>query len=147
MNEPKLFVATKGFILHEGKMLLLREAVTNPDGANFGKYDVPGGRITPGESIFEAVKREIMEEVGLEVTVEKPFFASEWKPVVRGEQWHIVAVFFLCSTDNPNVVLNEEHDQFLWLDPQDVFGYPLMAGIGEVTQTYIDMTGDKKSGS
>lgn len=49
---------------HEGKLLLTRRAV-EPD---IGKLDLPGGFIDPLESAEEAVKRELREELGAEVT-------------------------------------------------------------------------------
>ncbi|MBU1037368.1 hypothetical protein KKF32_05110 [Patescibacteria group bacterium] len=45
--ETKLFVATKAFIVHQGKVLILKESPKYQDGANIGKYDVAGGRIKP----------------------------------------------------------------------------------------------------
>lgn len=47
----------------EGKLLLTRRAV-EPD---YGKLDLPGGFINPGESAEEAVKRELWEELGMKV--------------------------------------------------------------------------------
>jgi len=47
----------------EGKLLLTRRAV-EPD---YGKLDLPGGFIDPGESAEDAVKRELWEELGMKV--------------------------------------------------------------------------------
>ena len=58
----KFFLATKAFITYNDKVLILREASTNPDGTNEGKYDVPGGRLEPGENPTESLAREVKEE-------------------------------------------------------------------------------------
>src|SRR3989344_4060721 len=121
--EPKLFVAMKAFIVHNGKILILRESSKYEDGSNSAKYDVVGGRIKPGQHFAESLLREIEEETGMKVQLGKPFFVNEWRPIVRGEQWHIVGTFFECHTDQNIVKLSEDHDHFLWIDPQEYKKY------------------------
>ena len=66
MHINKLFVATKAFIEYEGKILILQESGKYVDGTNVGRYDVPGGRVEPGQRFDESLRREIKEETGLE---------------------------------------------------------------------------------
>jgi len=73
----KMFVATKAFIIHNGKVLLLRESSKYEDSGNLGSFDLPGGRIKPGEEVNEAFLREVKEETGLEIIKKNPFFVSE----------------------------------------------------------------------
>src|SRR5258708_20961101 len=82
----KLFVATKAFIVYNGKVLILQESNKYTDVSNEGKFDVVGGRIVPGERFDESLLREIEEETGLEVKIGKPFFVNEWRPVVKNER-------------------------------------------------------------
>src|SRR3989338_5321969 len=116
--EPKLFVATKAFINFRGKILILRESNTYTDGTNAEKYDVAGGRLTPGEKFNDALQREIKEETGLDVDIGKPFHIGEWRPVVRGEQWQVVGIFFECFAKSEEVILSEDHDGYEWIDPK-----------------------------
>lgn len=115
--KPKLFVATKAFIVHDGKILLLRESTQYQEGSNAGRYDIPGGRVQPGERFDEGLAREIFEETGLTTRIGKPFFVNEWRPTVKGEPWQIVGIFFECQAATDNVVLSEDHDDFLWIEP------------------------------
>ena len=69
---PKLFLATKAFIIYEGKVLILRESGSYQDGTNAGRYDLPGGRLNPGEKYDEALAREVLEETGLTIKIKKP---------------------------------------------------------------------------
>lgn len=49
----------------EGRLLVVRRA--REPGS--GRWSVPGGRVEPGETDLDAVRREVLEETGLHVTV------------------------------------------------------------------------------
>ncbi|HEX9153244.1 MAG TPA: NUDIX hydrolase, partial [Candidatus Saccharimonadales bacterium] len=84
-SDMVLRVAAKGLIVNEeGKVLIVREAVTYGDGTQIGRYGLPGGRIDIGEMYLEGLKRECMEEVGLEVEPLYPLFVGEWHPNIKG---------------------------------------------------------------
>src|SRR3982751_4709214 len=63
--------AAYGIVIKDGKVLLSRQ---------FGKYDLPGGGVDPGEDLKAAVIREVKEETGIDVDnpaalgVENSFF-------------------------------------------------------------------------
>lgn len=120
------FISTKAFIVHQGKVLILREADAYEDGYNAGTYEIPGGRVEPGERFDAGLLREIEEEVGLtSISVGKPFFIGEYRPVVRDEQWQVIAIYFECSTDIDKVVLSKDHDGYEWIEPKNYENYPL----------------------
>lgn len=123
--EPKLFLAMKSFIVKDGKVLILRESTRYGEGTQTGNYDVPGGRLKPGEEWSAGLKREVFEETGLQVKEGKPIAVSEWRPVVKGEQWQIVAVFFECFVESGSLKLSQDHDAYLWIDPKDYLNYPM----------------------
>lgn len=56
-----------GAVVHhdDGRLLVVRRA--GEPGA--GRWSVPGGRVEVGESDHDAVRREVLEETGLHVTV------------------------------------------------------------------------------
>ena len=56
-------VGSYGVIINNGKVLLIRKA----RGAYKGKLDLPGGGIDYGETPIETLKREILEEVGVNI--------------------------------------------------------------------------------
>ncbi len=137
MEEPKLFVAMKAFIIYDGKVLILRESSRYGEGANKGKYDVAGGRVTPGQHFAESLIREIREETGLDVKINRPFFVGEWRPVVHGEQWQIIGTFFECAAEKGEVSLSEDHDAFLWIDPAAHKDYDLIENLIPAFEAFL----------
>lgn len=115
----KLFVGLKAFIVHEGKILFLRESSQYSDGTNSGSFDVCGGRMKIGEHPQEALLREVKEETGLTVTIEQPVHVGEWRPIVRDEEWQVIGIFFLCHADNTNVTLSPDHSEYIWATPTE----------------------------
>jgi 8-oxo-dGTP diphosphatase len=125
--------------MYNGKMLILREAGTYADGTQTGNYDVPGGRVKPGQRFDESLIREIKEETGLDVKIGKPFSVGEWQPIIKGKPWQIVATFFECFSDTDKVVLSEDHDQFLWIDPKDYNKYSIIKTNIPAHKDFLDL--------
>lgn len=122
----KQFISIKAFIIHQNKVLIIREADAYDDGYNAGTYEMPGGRVELGESFDIGLLRELKEEVGItSVIIDEPFFVTEYHPVVRDEKWQVIAIYFKCSTNTDKVVLSKDHDCFAWIDPENYEKYPL----------------------
>lgn len=139
MDVDKLFVATKAFIVHDGKVLLLREAPKYEDGTNIGKYDVVGGRLKLGQRFDDSLLRETKEETGMDIEIGRPFFVNEWRPEVRGEQWQIVGTFFVCHPANPDVALSDDHDEYVWIDPKEYKNYNMIENLYPAFEAYLSL--------
>lgn len=133
----KLWIATKAFINYRGKILILRESAKYEDGSNAAKFDVVGGRVQPGQHFDDSLLREVKEETGLTVKIGKPFFVNEWRPVVRGEQWQIVGVFFECKASSSKVRLSKDHDAFAWIDPNDFKKHAVIPNLHAAFTSYL----------
>lgn len=133
----KLFVATKAFIINEGKVLILRESSDYKDGGNAGRFDVVGGRVKPGERFDDSLLREIKEETGLTARIERAFHTDEWRPMVRDEQWQIVGTYFVCHVDSREVVLSEDHNEYQWIDPKNYASFELIPNLQDAFQAYL----------
>lgn len=70
-------------IVRDGKLLLIRRGVE----PSKGKWSVPGGSVEWGETLIEAVKREVREETGLEIQVER--LAGVYDVVVEGSRFNV----------------------------------------------------------
>lgn len=136
LKPTKFFLAMKAFVRYDGKILILRESSNNSVGTNANAYDVPGGRMEPGEPFAQVLPREIKEETGLTASIGQPFVVAEWWPLVRGEQWHIVAVYFLAEAKTNQVQLSQDHDDYQWIDPLRFREQNLIKNIEPVFETY-----------
>jgi 8-oxo-dGTP pyrophosphatase MutT (NUDIX family) len=119
-------IAGRAVILHEGKVLMIQESSVYEEGTNEGKWDFPGGRIHPGEPMLDALKRETQEECGLIVEIGKPLFVGEWSPTIKGQKMQIIGIYFLCTAENTDVVLGDDHDEYRWVDPAIAHDLALM---------------------
>lgn len=108
-----------GLIVNEGKIAIL----TNKSN---GKYWFPGGGIEIGEEIEDALKREVREECGLEVAVEKFLFFKEnyfyYQP--KDSANHAFLYFYLCKPITKEFIVSENYDDEeqnpKWLEISDI---------------------------
>jgi 8-oxo-dGTP diphosphatase len=105
----KMVVVVKGLILHEGKVLIVQRAKDDEIGG--GTWELVGGKIEFGEDLETALVREIKEEVGLDVTVEKILYATTFKTDPTRQ---VVILTYLCRTNNREVALSKEHMDYRW---------------------------------
>ncbi|NNU94556.1 NUDIX domain-containing protein [Geobacillus sp. NFOSA3] len=108
-NANKMVVAVKGLILYEGKVLIVQRAKDDEIGG--GTWELVGGKVEFGEDLETALVREIKEEVGLDVTVEKILYATTFKTDPTRQ---VVILTYLCRSNNRDVVLSKEHIDYRW---------------------------------
>ena len=119
--ERKFGVATKAIIKdNEGKYLVLYKSETEEINPN--EIDIPGGRMKFGESAEESLKREVEEELGINIEVEKPL--RVWG-FVKNEQ-HLVGITFLAKYTSGELRLSGEHTSHEWVDKNKILNgdYP-----------------------
>ncbi len=76
------------------------------------KWEFPGGKIHDGERPEECLKREVHEELGIDIAVGKPL-----SPVTYHYPTFIVTLYpFICSIRSGDITLHE-HRAFTWLPP------------------------------
>ncbi|WP_017435402.1 NUDIX hydrolase [Saccharococcus caldoxylosilyticus] len=108
-NANKMVVVVKGLILYEGKVLIVQRAKDDEIGG--GTWELVGGKVEFGEDLETALVREIKEEVGLDVTVEKILYATTFKTDPTRQ---VVILTYLCRSNNRDVVLSKEHIDYRW---------------------------------
>jgi len=139
MNKIILQVAMKAVIVHDGKVLILREAAKHTTNTHKGRYQMPGGRVEPGEVFSVALDREIREETGLTVIQKDPILTGEWRPIIKGVPHQIIGMFIVCEAPTDTVVLSEEHDAFLWINPKDYKRYNILSPDCDAVARYAEL--------
>lgn len=137
----RFFTAVKALIRHDGRILLLREAQSYADGTHQHFYDVPGGRINPGETWDAALRREIREECGMDVTIGRPFHVSEIRMARGIEDWQILRIFFDCTATTGHVTLGSDHDDYVWVKPADLANQAIIPSLAGVIADYLTLQG------
>jgi len=108
------FVTVGGLIVNkEGKILLVKSPKWLKE-----KYSVPGGHVEPYEKLQDAIKREIKEEVGLDVKIGDLLLIQE---VIKPEEFydnsrHFIFFDFVCYSEDTNVKIdNLEIVNYVWV--------------------------------
>lgn len=100
----------------EGKVLLIRRA---RDPAR-GRLGMPGGFIDPGESSEEALRREVLEEVGLPVVSMRYLTSAPNVYVYRGLELPVLDMFYVVEVAHRDVSATDgEVTGWLWTELTD----------------------------
>jgi 8-oxo-dGTP diphosphatase len=118
-------VACVGALVHDarGRLLLVRRG--HEPGR--GLWSVPGGRVEPGESLPEAVAREVREETGLAVAVGEPV----GRVSVPGDGVVFDVVDFACTMTAPDAepVAADDADAVVFADAAALEQLPCTPGL------------------
>jgi len=114
-----LQVGVKVFLKNtDGKYLLLHRSSEKYKDTK-GSWDIVGGRIDPGSSLLENLKREVLEETKLKITSEpKLIYAQDI--ILTEKERHIVRLTFTALTDGEPILDTSENVEFVWLDVEEL---------------------------
>jgi 8-oxo-dGTP diphosphatase len=121
---PKKPVVGVGAVILEGDKILLEKRKNEP---SKGKWSVPGGLVELGESVEQAVIREVKEETGLEVY--EPRLVDVVNYVSLGERgavmYHYVIVDYLVAVKSGKPKAASDADALKWVPFSEVEEYDL----------------------
>lgn len=116
-------IGVSGFLNHNNKVLLVRRAPYDGFMANF--WELPGGKVEFGEDPKEALKREFQEEVGLQISVDKPIHLFSYLSDNNNRQTVDITFITTLEGENTDIKLSPEHTEYTWVDKNEVGNYSM----------------------
>ncbi len=125
-----MITVTCAIIEHEGKVLAAQrgEAMSQPL-----KWEFPGGKVEPEESLPACIVREIGEELGVRISVLEQLPQSVYD---YGNGKVIMLIPFRCRLQSYDFAL-KEHQQIRWLEPQELLSLDWAPADIPIVQHYV----------
>jgi 8-oxo-dGTP diphosphatase len=120
-QELKLQVGVKLLLENkDGKFLLLRKNGEVYKTRNY--LDMPGGRIDMGSSLMDNLKREIKEEIGVELHAQPELIFAQ--DIIKPEKGiHVVRLVYKAKEENiGEIILDGDHLEYVWMEMKDMKG-------------------------
>jgi ADP-ribose pyrophosphatase YjhB (NUDIX family) len=142
LNDPRHyperpFIAASAAVVRDGKVLVVRRARPPAHGV----FSLPGGVVEIGETLHEAVTREVMEETSL--VIEPVALAGYRETIVRDAdkrvERHFVILPFAARWVAGEPVLNEELTEWRWVLPNEVADLPTTPGLAAIVAAAFEL--------
>ena len=123
-------IPQKAFIVHDGKILLTHDVD--------GTWQPPGGRLHVDEAPLEGFRREIMEELGVEVENDGLFDAFTF--VSKSGLAHYVVIFLARLKCSPDALKPDaaEMTEIRWIGPDEFEDLKMRDGYKEALRKYFN---------
>jgi 8-oxo-dGTP diphosphatase len=122
--------------------ILLVERAGNP---LKGYWSIPGGLVETGESLDQAVRREVREETGLRITPVRLFeiFERIMRDAADRVEYHYVLADYLCTVVSGKLRAGDDTSRVAWSTRAGLDQYTLTAGTREVIERAFRARGQR----
>jgi len=141
MPDPRAYpdrpiLAVSAAIIRDGRVFIARRA----RGPALGVWTMPGGMVEVGETLREALIREILEETSM--TIEPVALAGHREVIVRDDSGrvsrHFVILCFASRWIAGETRLNDELDESEWVRPSELKDLKTTEGLAEIVATAFE---------
>jgi 8-oxo-dGTP diphosphatase len=119
---PRVFRIVVAAVIVKDKSILLLKRRKDEE-AFPGIWEFPSGKREFGESSVEALIREVKEETGLSIIVDKPVYVFEYVVEKSNEIRDVTQINFLARLANPTQEIRinkEEHEEARWFSKEEI---------------------------
>ena len=129
-------VGVGAVVVRDGRALIIRRAHE----PRKGEWSLPGGHLDLGESLIDAVRREVKEETGLDVhpgPIVETFDRVHRDPDGR-IRFHFVIVDFVCEAPPGEAVAGSDAEAVAWVTAAELDGYGVNAHAAAVIRKGLE---------
>lgn len=104
--------AVGAVIIRDNHILLVKRG----SAPSYGKWSVPGGHVELGETMEEALKREVLEETGIDINITR--LAGAYDLIVRNEkniEYHYVIIEFMAEALSDEIKAGSDALECRWV--------------------------------
>jgi len=130
----KANVGTAGIIRKHRKILIAqrkKESWMEPN-----KWEFPGGKVEPNESYAECLIREIQEELGITISIERLFMKTTHTYLKNNEEFPIMLVVFLADWKT-GAKRNIDCQDSKWINPSDLKKFDFAAADIPIVEKFL----------
>ena len=129
MAKVERVVLTNMCMVCQGDKILVQERVD----PHWSGICFPGGHVEEGESFVESVKREVLEETGLEIVAPMLCGVKQWTQR-NGEYRYIV--FFYKTNQFKGEIKDSKEGRVFWIDRKDLKNFTLADGFESMIEVF-----------
>lgn len=113
-------LAVRGICEFNGKYLLLK--IRSRSSHDAGRWEIPGGKVKKCEYFDNALKREYLEETGLDIDVDSLLnvVRRDYTACKTNEDVKSIQLIMKVTCTSDEVTISEEHDDYGWFSFDEI---------------------------
>jgi len=135
-------VGVGGVVISGGRALLIRRGGPPLE----GQWSIPGGMLEVGETLLEGVKRELLEETGVEARVGELIEVFERINLDPGgkARYHFIVLDYLCEALRGEARAGSDVIDVAWAAPEELEKYSLTETAARVILRAFEMARERR---
>lgn len=132
LENHKQQISVKAFFEKEGKVLLVKDPKD--------VWELPGGRIEFNESPYQALARELKEELGFEqVKLGDSIHIWSFSSTHQEIETQYIIIVYECFTETSAIRENDEYKAYGWVPINEVFNLNMRDGYKDTIRKYKEL--------